>query len=138
MKKLLIISLTLFILAGSLWLASCQTSAPETALLQGAVTIGPIFPVETPGQTQPVPPEVFTSRKVMIYDESGNNLVREVAITQIDQTANGYYTARIAPGTYTIDINHLGIDRADNLPRKITVPAGETVTIDINIDTGIR
>jgi hypothetical protein len=138
LKKLLVISLTLFILAGSLWLISCQTSGTETALLQGAVTIGPITPVEKPGECPPVSPEVFSSRKIMIYDESGEKLVREISIAQIDQTASGYYTALIAPGTYTIDINHLGIDRADNLPREITASAGETVTIDVNIDTGIR
>ena len=137
MKYLWKISLALLIL-GSLWLASCCPGGPETVLLQGAVTIGPIWPVETPGENPPVPPEVFTSRKIIIYDESGEKLVREVYITQIDQTASGYYTAQIAPGTYTIDINRTGIDSADNLPKKITVSADETVTIDINIDTGIR
>jgi hypothetical protein len=138
MKKLFKTSLILLIIAGSLALVSCRPGATETALLQGAVTIGPIWPVETPGEDPPVPPEVFSSRKVMIYDESGKDLVQEVAIIQIDQTASGYYAANIAPGTYTIDINRTGIDSADNLPQKITVSAGETVTIDINIDTGIR
>ena len=138
MKYLCKISLVLLVLAGSLWLLSCQPGGPETVLLQGAVTIGPIFPVEIPGETRPVPPEVFTSRKIMIYDESGKKLVREIYITQIGQTAAGYYTAQIAPGTYTIDINHLGIDSSGNVPQKITVSADETVTIDINIDTGIR
>jgi hypothetical protein len=116
----------------------CQPGGPETVLLQGAVNIGPIFPVEIPGETRPVTPQVFSSRKVMIYDESGKNLVREVYITQIGQGATGYYTAQLAPGTYTVDINHLGIDKSGNLPQKITVSADETVTIDINIDTGIR
>ena len=139
MKYLLRISLFCFVLIGSLALFSCQQpGGNETALLQGAVTIGPIFPVEIPGEDRPVPPEVFTSRKIMIYDESGENLVRKVAIIQIGQTASGYYTAQIAPGTYTIDINRAGIDRADNLPKKVTVSADETVTIDVNIDTGIR
>ena len=31
-----------------------------------------------------------------------------------------------------------GMDRADGLPRQITVAADETITIDVNIDTGIR
>ena len=75
---------------------------------------------------------------MIIYDESGKNLVREVYFTQIGQGATGYYTAQIAPGTYVVDINHLGMDRTDNLPVKITVTADETVTIDVNIDTGIR
>jgi hypothetical protein len=126
------------ILAGGLLAVSCQPGGPETVLLQGAVTIGPISPVERPGENPPVPPEVFSSRYLIIYDESGERLVREVYFTQIGQSATGYYTAQIAPGTYTVDINHAGIDRADNLPVKITVSADETVTIDVNIDTGIR
>jgi hypothetical protein len=140
MKKILIIliPLSLLILVGNIWLVSCQTSVPATALITGAVTIGPITPVEQPGQCPPVPPEVFSSRKIMIYNESGDKLLQQVNINQIGQTANGYYTILIAPGTYTIDINHAGIDSADNLPQKITIPVNETVTIDVNIDTGIR
>lgn len=107
-------------------------------LLQGAVTIGPISPVERPGENPEVSPEVFSARKLMIYDASGKHLVREVYFTQIGTGATGYYAVQIAPGTYTVDINHLGIDTAANLPQKITVSADETVTIDVDIDTGIR
>ena len=126
------------ILLVSLLSVSCQPGGAESVLLQGAVTIGPISPVEKPGECPPVPPEVFSTRYLIIYDETGKKLVREVYFTQIAQGATGYYTAQIAPGTYTIDINHAGMDRADNLPLKITVGADETVTIDVNIDTGIR
>jgi hypothetical protein len=138
MKHLWSIALVLIILAGGLVAVSCCPGGPESVLLQGAVTIGPITPVEKVGECPPVSPEVFSSRKLIIYDGSGQKLVREVYFTQIGQSANGYYTAQLAPGTYTIDINHLGIDRADGLPQKITVAADETVTIDVNIDTGIR
>ena len=138
MKKWRMILLAICALAVSLMAVSCQPGGPETVLLQGAVTIGPISPVEGPGENPPVPPEVFSARKLIIYDESGRNLVREVYFIQIGQGAIGYYTAQLAPGTYVVDINHLGIDTADNLPVKITVSADETVTIDVNIDTGIR
>ena len=138
MKNWRIILPAIFVLAGSLLVVSCQPGGPETVLLQGAVTIGPLSPVERPGENPVVPPEVFSERKLMIYDASGKYLVREVYFTQIGTGATGYYTAQIAPGTYTIDISHLGIDTADNLPQKITVSADETVTIDVNIDTGIR
>jgi hypothetical protein len=128
----------LFVLATGLLAVSCQPGGPESVLLQGAVTIGPLSPVERPGEDTYVPPEVFKDRKLIIYDASGKKLVREVYFTQIGHGATGYYTAQIAPGTYTIDIYHNGMDRADNLPQKITVSADETVTIDVNIDTGIR
>ncbi len=125
------------LLAGILFTASCQPGGPETVLLQGAVTIGPINPVELPGQSQSVPPEVFSSRYLVITDGNGK-LVREVYFTQIGQGATGYYTAQIAPGKYTIDINRLGMDRAEGLPVTIDVSNDETVTIDVHIDTGIR
>ena len=132
-KYLLILLLLLGVITGS-----CCPGGPETVLLQGSVTIGPIWPVEQPGENPPVPPEVFSSRYLIIYDESGEKMVREVCFTQIGQSAMGYYTAQIAPGTYMIDINHSGIDSAENLPMTITVSADETVTIDVDIDTGIR
>jgi hypothetical protein len=138
MKNWRRILLIVGILAGSLFVVSCQPGGPETVLLQGAVTIGPISPVEKPCENYPVPPEVFATRKLIIYDESGKKLVREVYFTQIGQGATGYYTAQIAPGTYVVDINHLGMDSAANLPVKITVVDDETVTIDVDIDTGIR
>ena len=138
MKKLLTISLALLMTAGSLALFSCAPAPQETALLKGAVIIGPIWPVETPGQDPPVPTEVFTSRKIMVYGASGEKLLEEVSITQIGQTASGYYTVVLSPGAYTIDINRLGIDSADGLPRQITLAAGQTLTLDIDIDTGIR
>jgi hypothetical protein len=126
------------VLGSALALSCQQPHGPETVLLQGAVTIGPISPVERPGECPPVSPEVFAARKLLIYDESGKYLVREVYFTQIANGATGYYTAQLAPGTYIIDINHTGVDTADNLPQKITVTADETITIDVNIDTGIR
>ena len=138
MKYGLLILMVLVSLGGSIFLSSCQPGGPESVLLQGSVTIGPITPVERPGESVTVPPEVFAARKIVVYDASGQKLVREIAITQIGQGATGYYTAQIAPGTYTIDINHNGMDRAANLPQKISPIADETVTIDVNIDTGIR
>ena len=140
MKNIVLMTLLcIFTLAGSLAITSCQQpGGPESALLQGAVTIGPLTPVQRVGECPTAAPGVFAARKIEIYDASGKTLVREVTITQIDSTANGYYTVLLAPGTYTVDFNHTGIDRAGNLPQKITLAANQTVTIDVNIDTGIR
>jgi hypothetical protein len=139
MKKILLIMLLgVFVLTGSLLIVSCQTVKTESALLQGGVTIGPLTPVQQVGVCPTAAPGVFAARKIMVYDESGKKLVREAAITQIDSSANGYYTVLLAPGSYTIDINRTGMDRAEGLPKKISVSADETITIDVSIDTGIR
>jgi hypothetical protein len=138
MKRVLFLSLVFNCLAISLAGMSCLPGMREDALLIGAVTIGPITPLERPGECPPVPPEVFSSRYLIIYDESGKNLVREVYFTQIDGGATGYFAATIGAGTYTVDINRNGIDRAANFPMKLTVSKDETITINVDIDTGIR
>lgn len=117
---------------------ACSTENSQTGTLEGKVTIGPIFPVERPGENPPVPPEVFESRKIMVYDENGKRLIKEVDIKQIGQTNEGYYSVELTQGTYLVDIKQQGIDRSGNVPKVVKIVAGKTVTVDIDIDTGIR
>jgi hypothetical protein len=138
MKNILRLSLVLLVLAGIILTASCAQKSTETGLLMGGVTIGPITPVKVPGQVIIIPPETFSSRHILIYDPSGKNLVKEVDINQIGQTANGYYAVQLTPGTYTVDIVHTGVGGSGDVPKQITISAGQAITLDINIDTGIR
>jgi len=41
------------------------------------------------------------------------------------------------PVTYVVDIPHSGIGFARPLPKTITIHSGETIQLDIDIDTGI-
>ena len=103
-------------------------------ILRGHVTIGPIQPVVRPNDDPDyVPPEVYDTRKIVVYDESGKMIMRQVNIGH-----EGYYSVELAPGTYVIDINRLGIDTSGDVPRKVDVIEGETIELDIDIDTGIR
>ena len=101
--------------------------------LRGNVTIGPITPVERPGEKPAVPPEAYEARKIMVY---GTNM--DKLITQVDIDANGYYEVGLKPGTYTVDINRIGVDRSSDVPKEIEIVAGKTVVLDVDIDTGIR
>jgi hypothetical protein len=69
----------------------------------------------------------------MVYNEEGSELVR-----QVDIDCQGHFSAILKPDTYTVDINHLGIDHSADVPKKIEVKSGETIRLDIDIDTGIR
>jgi hypothetical protein len=138
MKKMWRISLVLLIIAASFTVVSCTQQTAQTGILQGGVTIGPITPVEQPGQIIIVPPEVFSSRKVLVSGPNGAKLVQEVTINQIKQTAEGYYAVQLEPGIYTIDIAHTGVGGSSGLPQKITITAGQTTILNIDIDTGIR
>lgn len=112
-------------------IASCADNA--TGTLQGDVTIGPISPVENPGETPDIPCEVYQVRKVVVYDEDGNEMIKEV-----DIDCQGHYSAELALGIYLVDINRIGVDSSPDVPVLIDIEAGETTTLDIDIDTGIR
>jgi hypothetical protein len=104
-----------------------------TGVVEGKVTIGPLQPVEKPGETPTVPPEVYQARKIMVYDRNRQTLVK-----QVDINGQGYYRVELVPGIYVIDINYVGIDRSPDVPKQVEVKAGQTTTLDIEIDTGIR
>jgi hypothetical protein len=125
---LALIAIILLVIFGA-----CSGSPQESGFLQGVVSIGPIWPVETPGTPRPIPPEVYAARKVMVYDGDRIKLIR-----QVDLSDDGHYRVDLKPGTYVIDINHAGIDRSSEVPKQVRIEAGQIVQLDINIDTGIR
>jgi hypothetical protein len=90
--------------------------------------------VERPDSTpEPVPPEVYTSRELLIYKPNGKTLVQRVQFN-----ADGTYAVALKPGTYLLDLPSEGIEHAKQLPQTITLEAGETRIFDFDIDTGIR
>jgi hypothetical protein len=117
----------------ALLISGCSGAGSETGILQGKVSIGPISPVERPGETPIIPCEVYEARKIMAYDEKGNKLIQ-----QIDIDCDGGYRAELKPGIYTIDINRIGIDHSPDVPQMVEIRSNMTVRLDIDIDTGIR
>ena len=102
--------------------------------LEGHVTIGPLRPSERAGESPPSPPpEAFALRSINIFKEDGATLVTSVKIN-----ADGMYRVPLHPGTYVVGIGRTGMDRARGLPKTIVIPAGQTVRLDISIDTGLR
>ncbi len=105
--------------------------------LTGKVTVGPLTPVERVGVPSPIPnPEVFTSRTLIVFAADGVTKVADVPI----KTAGYYgtYSVSLPPGAYVLDYRHQGMGRASPLPKQITIEAGKTTTVDVDIDTGIR
>ncbi len=115
--------------------AGCGCPSPQQppGTLEGQVTIGPLTPVQTPGEQPPVPPEVYAARNILIYDEPAARL-----IAKVDIGADGTYRVQLPPGRYTVDINHTGIGGSSDVPAKIDIASGQTTRLDIDIDTGIR
>lgn len=127
MKRILCVVLILLALA-------CKAEPEETGTLTGHVTIGPLVPVSRAGVPDPTPaPEVYALRKIVIFDGDGQD---EVVRAEID--GEGNYEVTLPVGVYMVDINHLGVDRAMDLPARIEVLSGRVTVLDIDIDTGIR
>jgi hypothetical protein len=120
-------------LLSAVLVGACRTGGQATGTLEGTVTIGPISPVQREGVKEEIPPEVYAARKVMVYDSGGKKLVQ-----QVDLEDDGTYRVELKVGTYTVDINRIGVDSSDEVPRQVDIVAGETVLLDIDIDTGIR
>ncbi len=105
---------------------------PETATghVAGTVRIGPICPVEREGVPCDVPAEVYTSRNVVVYGTDGVTVIQKTPLTAL-----GTYDIPLKVGTYWIQIEPAGIGPGE---KKQVIISGDTVTIDFDIDTGIR
>ncbi|MFC1967918.1 hypothetical protein ACFLVX_00810 [Chloroflexota bacterium] len=125
--------LILILMIAAFSIGGCSNTGLERGILQGNVTIGPISPVERPGETPTIPCEVYEARKIMVYDEKGGRLIQ-----QIDIDCDGRYMMELKPGIYTIDINRIGIDHSSDVPQKVEIKSSIALRLDIDIDTGIR
>ena len=116
--------------------AGCDDAANRgpDGIVRGTVTIGPLSPVSRVGVPEPTPrPDMFAARKIVLYESNGETLIAE-----IDIGPTGDYEYSLPRGEYVLDINRIGVDSADGLPRSITVSSDQTTVVDVSIDTGIR
>ena len=134
--RFLIIVLLIVIAVAVVIFLSPETSGPDvaggTGTLTGNVSIGPLCPVEPCMVSPDRLAAAYAARTLVVSDPGGS-----VIATTVPDPYDGY-SFRLKPGIYIIDIRHQGIDRSPDLPETVTISAGETVTLDITIDTGIR
>jgi len=113
--------------------AACLAGSQADGVLEGQVIIGPLCPVEPCEVSEEMLAQAYSARKVEIYTPDRSRLVQDVPLN-----ATGYYEVALPPGTYLVDITRTGIDTSPQVPREVAIPAGGTVRLDIEIDTGIR
>ncbi len=128
------LSILILLLISFALCASCNQGPEEFGVLEGQVTIGPLVPVIREGEEPPTPaPEVYSAREIVVYKKNG-----KTEFTRLGIDANGRYQGEPPVGIYVVDINHLGIDSAADLPLEITISPNSKTTLYIEIDTGIR
>jgi hypothetical protein len=99
--------------------------------IEGKVSIGPWTPVEPP-EGSPPPPEVYTSRKIVLEGTLLNKI-------DIPLNGTGYFHASVRADTYRLTMTNctfLGCKTA--FPKNVSITPGKTTYINIDVDTGIR
>lgn len=127
---LLVVGLVTVLLA----FAACSGGATMPALgtVQGTVTAGPTCPVES--VEHPCPPKPVAEREVDLLTAAGAT----VATNKTD--AAGHYRLDALPGSYIVrvKIEQGQIGMRQITPGNVTISPHQTVTLDIQLDTGIR
>jgi hypothetical protein len=128
---------------GTMWLfgllfASCAAVTPPIPVgyLEGKVIIGPLRPVQRAEEpASRVPPEVYAAYPIKIFKPNGQTWVADVKVGP-----GGAYRVALAPDTYVVALAgaNIRISRGGDLPKTITIASGQTVRLDIDIDTGMR
>jgi Carboxypeptidase regulatory-like domain len=126
----------LLLVSLAMLLAACGLSSSVPGAGQGTLTgdvqASPTCPVERAGQT--CPPAPVPTRQVQILDANG----KVAATTTTD--AHGHFSVTMAPGSYVVKVaivrGQVGVRQIT--PGKVTVTAGQTTTVTIEMDTGIR
>ena len=80
-----------------------------------------------------MPPEAYTSREVILYGADGTTEIK-----RMNFAPDGTYQFAVPAGVYVLDTPKARIGGSSDLPKTLTVKAGETLVVDFGIDTGIR
>ena len=97
--KCKILLITIIVLG--LFVAGCSGTA-EKGFMQGNVLIGPIAPVEQPGQGATLHCDFYDARKIIICDKNGNKLLMQVD-TECNTDENyARYRVELEPGIYIV------------------------------------
>jgi len=110
----------------------CLEAGSPAGTLTGYVSIGPLCPVEPCSVPHDRLVAAYAARPITISTPGGSAVATVIADPETG------YTVSLKPGTYVIDIHHQGIGGSRDLPATVTLRSGETVRLNISIDTGIR
>ncbi len=103
--------------------------------LSGHIYIGPICPVESMPPNPNCLPNSATYAAHPIYVYTAN---RSTLLHTLIANRSGNFSVSLAPGRYLVDVTHSQVGSVSGVPTTITIVSGQAITVNINIDTGIR
>ncbi len=114
--------------------AVCPTHVTQgSGVLQGTMTIGPICPVERIDHPCSPTPEMYAAHPIHVYNADKSKLIKTLT-----PDAQGKFSATFPTATYIVDVEHQAVGGVRGAPATVHITNGKTVTVSIDIDTGIR
>jgi hypothetical protein len=102
-----------------------------TGTLTGNVSVGPLCPVEPCTLSHDQLVAAYAARPITISTPEGT------VVTTVTADPETGYTVTLNPGMYVVTVPNQGI-KSRELTTNVTIRSGETVRLDISIDTGMR
>lgn len=120
MKRVIRLIIPVLITVG-LFASSCTLGAPS--YIEGKLTI---LPEVTGGS----PVLVYSACQIIIYDAQTGKFLD---MTDVDE--NGYYSIKVRPGSYIVDLYRMGsIGNSTDVPQIIQIEGGETLELNITLN----
>jgi hypothetical protein len=120
--------------------SSTATGAGSTGALEANFSVGPTQPVCMANSTVgPAPAQYSSIEAVVTSQPSGRATTLSISWLSNGCSVSGSLEAPLAPGTYSLNLSScqwMGCSSA--VPKSFVVVAGQTTSVDISIDTGIR
>jgi hypothetical protein len=107
---------------------SSGSTGSETGTLTGTVLSAPSCPVERAGS--PCPPRPVPGPDVTVLRGSA-------AAAHVRGDASGHFSVRVNAGNYTVVARAVG-GIGSSASAAVTVVAGQTATVTLTVDSGIR
>jgi len=122
---------------------SSSTGTGPAGTLQATFDVGPTAPVCRANMTISSAPSLYSSIQAVVTPQpSGQALTLPISWLSNGCSVTGTLNTSLAPGAYTINLTScqwMGCSSPGSaLPKTFVVIAGQTTTINISIDTGIR
>jgi hypothetical protein len=125
------------LIAASLFLALTESGPIKAAppgFLEGHLKILLSKEVElADGTPAPASAENYADYPLVVLSQD-----RKQEVTRVAADKNGNYHVELPPGDYVLDIQRRPRGRVRATPQSFAVVSGQTVRVDMEIDTGVR
>ncbi len=120
--------------------SSTGTGTGSRGTLLADFDIGPTQPVcMANATTGPAPAQYASIEAVVSPQPSGQALTLPVSWLSNGCSVSGSLTASLAPGSYSLDLSSCQfMGCSSSLPRSFVIVAGQSTSMSVSIDTGIR